>query len=338
MNNPNSHNLKPRTSVVFWGTPEFALPALAALFKNGYDIMAVITNPDKPVGRKQLLTSPPTKVWAEKHKIPVFQPNSLEIGNWKLEIPHADIYIIASYGKIIPKEILNLPRFGAVNIHPSILPCWRGPSPIQYTILNGDMKTGVTIMKTDERMDHGPILAQQEFPISPPEARLAKSGKSQISKLTYKELHNELAKLGAELLMDTLLKWIAGEITPIPQNDAKATYSKILKKDDGRINWKKPAGEIERMVRAFNPWPGTWTLWPTNKKIMRLRIESAEFDDSESLEGSPGFIWQKPDGGICVKTGHGSLVLKEITPSGKKVMSANAFCLGYKNFIGSNLI
>lgn len=151
--------------IIFWGTPEFALPALEALIKSGYNLAGIVANPDKPVGRKNIITPPPTKVWAEKHKIPVFQPENLRIDNWKLKIPEADIYAVAAYGKIIPKEIINLPEFGSLNIHPSLLPRWRGPSPIQYAILDGDDKIGVTIIKMDELMDHGPVLTNSKFKI-----------------------------------------------------------------------------------------------------------------------------------------------------------------------------
>ena len=175
-------------------------------------------------------------------------------------------------------------------------------------------------------MDHGPVITASGF-------QLPASGR-----ITCKELHDKLAKLGIELLIDTLPKWIAGEIVPIPQDDAKATYSNILKKDDGRIDWKKPAEQIERMIRAFNPWPGVWTLWPTDDKILRLRIEEAETNYSFPPDGSPGFIWKDENEKVYVKTGHGSLGIKKITPAGKKSMALDAFCRGYKNFIGSNLI
>lgn len=338
MNSPNFYNLQAKTSIIFWGTPEFALPTLDALVKNGYEISAVITNPDKPVGRKQIFTPPPVKVYAEKHKIPVFQPVKLN-EEFQKEIPDADIYIIAAYGKIIPKSILDVPKFGVLNVHPSLLPRWRGPSPIQYTILNDDVKTGVTIMKTDERMDHGPILAQQELGIYnfPARGEARPRRKFPISKTNYTEIHDQLAKLGAELLLETLPKWLAGKITPIPQDDSKATYSKILKKDDGRIDWEKPAENIERMIRAFNPWPGTWTIWPNGDKIFRLRIEAAEAEKESPPEGSEGFIWVDKNN-VCVKTGMGSLRIKKITPSGKKTMTVEAFIKGYRNFIGSNLV
>lgn len=326
---------KKNIKIVFWGTPEFALPTLEALIKNVYNVIAVVTNPDKPIGRKNIITPPPIKVWAEKHKprtfpsrkvrgkIPVFQPVSLKDPNIKKELPEADLYIITAYGKIIPKDILDLPKLGALNIHPSLLPRWRGPSPIQYTVLSGDTETGITIIKMDELMDHGPILAQREL---------------EISKTTYKELHDKLAKLGARLLIETIPKWIAGEIKPVPQNEAEATYSKILKKDDGRIDWSWTAEKIEKMVHAFTPWPGVWTTWPQDKKKSRLRIEEAGVIKQESTEGATGYVWQTKSFSLLIKSSQGSLAVKKLTLEGKKSMRAEDFLRGYPQIIGQTLL
>ena len=187
------------TKILFWGTPEFTLPSLEALIENGYNITAVITNPDEPVGRKQLLTAPPGKVVAEKRGIPALQPVKLDT-SFKLKISSLgpDLFVVAAYGKIIPKEILDIPKFGALNVHPSLLPRWRGPSPIQFTILNGDKESGVTIMRVDELMDHGPILAKREL------------ANYELRITNYKDLHDKLAKLGAELLIETLQKYLRG--------------------------------------------------------------------------------------------------------------------------------
>jgi len=319
--------------IVFWGTSEFALPSLDALLKESfstssktnflYRVVAVVTNPDEPAGRKQILTPPPVKVLAKKHKIPVYQPENLKLENWQQELPEADLYIVAAYGKIIPKDILDKPSYGALNIHPSLLPRWRGPSPIQYTILNGDSETGVTIIKMDEMMDHGPIVAQQRLTISQP---------------VYKELKEQLAKLGAKLLLETLPKWLKGEITPTPQDDSQATYSKILKKDDGRINWQKSAEEIERLIRAFNPWPGTWTMLPTKKKILRLIIEEAEIVKVENPLAPPGYLFYSDNYPLLIKTGYGSLLIKKLTLEGRKKMSGEDFRRGYQALYNTTLI
>ncbi len=320
---PTTYNLQPR--IIFWGTMDVALPTLEALLKNGYQVVAIVSTPDQPAGRKQTLTPPPVKAFAKKHNIPVFQPESLKDEYFKKELPGADLYILVAYGKIIPKDILAKPRLGILNGHPSLLPRWRGPSPTQFTILNGDTEAGVTVFLTDELMDHGAIVAQRKIYIGD-------------RKLTNPELHEKLARLRAELFIEVVPKWLAGEITPVPQDDAKATYSKILKKDDGRIDWKKPAEYIERMVRAFSPWPGTWTLWPSDQKIYRIRIETASAVEDETHQGSPGHVWRKEPRYFLVKTGKGSLAVTKLTPEGKKPLSAPVFIHGYPNVIGTTFV
>ena len=314
------------TKIIFWGTPEFALPSLKALIKNGYNIVAVVTNPDEPVGRKQIITPPPVKTLAQKHKVAILQPVSLKDTNFIKDMPETDLFVVAAYGKIIPKEILDIPKLGALNIHPSLLPRWRGPSPIQYTILQGDAEVGVTIIKMDELMDHGPAIATSNFQLPA------------SSKQTYKELHDKLAQLGAELLLATLPKYLRGEIIPVPQNDSRATYSKILKKDDGRITWSRPAVDIKRMIRAFNPWPSTWTLWPSGEKIYRIRIEEGEAVEEEPAHGSYGFTWQSSTHPLLVKTGRGSIAVKKLTLEGKKSLHPEDFLRGLPKFINTSLI
>ena len=319
-----------QVKIVFWGTPDFAVKPLEVLIEN-FNVLAVITNPDEPVGRKAILTPPPIKVLARKYKIPVFQPNKLAIENCKLEIPSADIYVVAAYGKIISKEILEIPKYGALNIHPSLLPKWRGASPIQYAILNGDEETGVTIMLMDEKMDHGPIFAWRELEIRNP--------KSEIRKYTTPELSEILSKMGAELIIETVPKWINGEIKPVTQDEDKATYSKILKKEDGRIDWSKSAEEVERQVRAFTPWPGSFTYWKRSEKEVRLElleadiVKSADFPDNIALRG----ILIK-DKRLFIKTGEGYLEILRIQPEGKKEMTAKEFINGYKDIDGATLM
>ncbi len=314
--------------IIFWGTPEFSIPSLEALIKADYNVVAVVTNPDELVGRKQILTPPPVKVLAEKYKIPVYQPEVLknnEIFLKEFREIAPNLCIVAAYGKIIPKEILDIPSLGFLNIHPSLLPRWRGPSPIQYTILNGDTETGVTIIKMDERMDRGPIIAKSKIQISK-------------SKITYRELHNQLAKLGAELLIKTLPQYLGGAITSVSQDDSKATYSKILKKDDGRIDWEKTAEEIERMIRAFTPWPGAWTVWPTVEKSSRVRIEKADTIESDSREGVPGRVWRDEAHPLLIQTKKGSIAVTELTLEGKRRLGADEFLKGHPSFIGATLI
>lgn len=244
--------------IIFIGTPEFGAIILEKLIKSGHKPFLVITETDKPAGRKQTITLSAVKILAEKYNIPVAQPKKIADFVSDIKNLKPDLGIIAAYGQILPKEILAIPQYGFLNVHPSLLPRYRGPSPIQYTILNGDEKTGVTIIRISEKMDAGPILAQKEIEIS--------------QKETFASLHDKLAKLGAELLIEALSKLSVGKLPPMPQDEIKATYTKILKKDDGKIDWQKPDKEIDRQVRALNPWPGTFTIY--NGK--RLKILKAD--------------------------------------------------------------
>lgn len=318
-------NVQPRTKIVFLGTPEFSVPALELLLKNNYEIVAVVTRPDEPIGRKMVLTPPPVKVLAQKHNTPVFQFSKLNIAQWQKEVPEADLFVVAAYGIIIPPKILVMPKFGALNIHPSLLPRWRGPSPIQFAILNGDKEFGVTLMKLDDLMDHGPIVANYKLQII-------------NSKPVYQELHDKLSKEGAKLLIKILPKYLAREIKLIPQDDSKATFSKILIKEDGRIDWSWPAEKIERMARAFSPWPSAWTNWPSVKGILRLRLDQANVVSEESPVGSFGYVWQRNPNEILIKTSNGSLRITELTLEGKKTLKTEAFLRGYKEIAGATLI
>ena len=312
-------------SILFWGTSEFAVPLLRALLEAGFRVLGVVTTPDKPAGRKQLLTSPPVKVYAESKKIPVYQPETLKPAAYALDLPEADLYVVAAYGKIIPKGIIEKPRLGALNIHPSLLPRWRGPAPIQFTILAGDIETGVTIIKMDELMDHGPIAANSKFQIP-------------NSKITYPELHDQLAQVGAKLLMETLPKWIEGKITPIPQDESNVTFSKILSKGDGRIDWNKKAIEIERQIRAFTPWPGSWTEWPRKDRVERIRIDAARALDYEIRDGDAGYVSEMEKHPLLVKTGKGSLAVTFLTIEGGKTLAADSFVKGYSDIIFTSLV
>lgn len=317
----NTHN---GIRILFFGTSAFAVPALEALAANGYTIAGIITQPDEPAGRGQVLTPPPIKTAALGLRLHAIQPKDLGNADWKVHIPEADLYIVAAYGKIISSSLLEIPRLGALNIHPSLLPRWRGPSPIQYAILHGDAETGVTIMSMDAAMDHGPIVAAVTCPLS---------GTAE----TYAHLHDTLAVMGAALLIKTLPAWIAGEAIPLPQNHLSATYTKILTRDDGRINWKKSAQEIERMVRAFQPWPGAWTLWTRDGAQLRLRIEAAEWTPDMPPLRKPGLVWQDGAGELRVAAAQGSLVIKKIGAEGKDVTDAASFVRGYPAIIGAVL-
>ena len=311
------------TKIVFFGTSDFAVPALKNLVTFGYQMTAVITQPEKPIGRARVILPSPIKKTALEYHIRVFEPHSLKKDEEFLkQFKHLnpDVCIVAAYGKIIPSQYLEIPKYGFINIHPSLLPKYRGPSPIQTAIKNSDKETGVTIMKLDAEMDHGPLLASQEFSIS----------KFQFS--NQKELEQELAKIGAELLIETLPKYINGEIKPTEQDHGQATFTKLLIREDGRIDWNKTDEEINNQIRALNPEPGTWTTWQS--KI--LNIKTVELSTSQTDNHIPGTIF-RVDKQIAVATPKCYLILKQIQLEGGKEMDAKDFLNGHPDFLGSKL-
>ncbi len=300
---------------IFFGTPEFAAVVLEKLINAGYLPSAVVCNPDEPAGRKNILSSPPVKILAVKNGIPVFQPEKPD-EKFAEEIKKypADLFIVAAYGKIIPKEILDIPRLGALNIHGSLLPKYRGASPIQAAILNGDKKTGATIMKIDEKMDHGPIISQAEIDMDRSD--------------NFETLSEKIAETGAKLLIKIIPDYLAGKIKPVAQRDSNATYTKIIKKEDGKINWEKSAKEIERMTRAFYPWPSAWTVW--NGKILKI-FEASVFETGNGKKIGEVFLDKNI---LAVKCGKGILSIEKLQLEGGKILSAREFLNGRKNFIG----
>jgi len=320
--------------IIFLGTPVFAAIILEKMIMAGHKPVAVFTAPDKPLGRKKILTPPPVKLLAEKYNIEVVQPTEIRNSKFKIQNSKPDLLVLAAYGQFIPKDILEIPKYGSLNIHPSLLPKYRGPSPIQTTILNGDNETGVTIILMDEKMDHGPIVAQQRWEIRNPK---------------FEILNKELANLGAKLLIETLPKWINGEIKPIPQNHSKATYTKIIKKEDGKIDWHKSADEIERMIRAYDPWPGTYTYlnfqfpisnYQTNSKFQKqkmLKIIRAEVLKINHQK-EPGTVFLTENKNLAIACSQDALILNEVQLAGKKKMAAKDFLNGYREIIGQVLI
>ncbi|MFH1347002.1 MAG: methionyl-tRNA formyltransferase [Spirochaetota bacterium] len=254
--------------IIFLGNPEFALSSLEALVKENYQIAGVITSPDKPTGRKQILTPPPVKVLAGKNNLPVYQPKDKNELFEIIKKLNPDLAVVVAYGIIFSKEILDIPKYGFVNIHPSLLPKYRGATPIQAAILNGDEKTGVSLFLIDEKIDHGPILIKQELEFS-------------IFNFQFSILSQKLAELGADLLIKTLPKYINGDITPLAQDELQATYTKKIKTEDAFVNLEKDNPiEIERKIRALNPEPGTWTM----KDGKRMKILEAELDADNKLK------------------------------------------------------
>ena len=239
----------------FFGGGDFSVKVLEILEQKGFVPELIITTPDKPKGRKLILQPTPLKNWAQKNNIPV-------VTNYELPITNYDLFIIAAYGKIIPKEILDIPKYGTLNVHPSLLPKYRGPSPIQSFILSEEKETGVTIMLTDEQVDHGPIITSSKL-------------QAPSSKLFYKELEEKLAELGGNLLVETIPKFINGEIKPQEQNHSRATFTKKITKEDGLIDWKEPEDLIERKIRAFTPWPSVY-YFENDKRIIITKAELSE--------------------------------------------------------------
>lgn len=318
------------TNILFFGTSEFAVPILQKLIDEKYNIATVITQPDKPVGRKKILTPSPVKLLAEKHNLTVLQPDNLLSYGRDASRSCFNLIITASYGKIIPKEILDLPKYGALNVHPSLLPKYRGPSPIQHTILNGDEETGTTIMLMDEKMDHGEILAQEKLCIIEDD-----SSSGRLQKPTYLMLHNMLSQLSANLLIKTIPKWILKEIAPISQDDSKATYTKIITKEDGKIEWTKSAKVIERQIRAFSLWPICWTIVNIDGKEKRLKIIEAVLGADEQINiqtKKPGEFFKTTNKKMAAACGHNScLEIQKLQLEGKQITSGDEFLNGHPN-------
>lgn len=286
-----------KTKFAFFGTGDFAVKILDILYQNDFIPELVITTTDKPKGRKLVLTPPPVKIWTQKKNIKTITIEQCAA----LGAAHCDLFIVADYGKIIPKEVLDIPKYGALNIHPSLLPKYRGPSPIQSFILSGEKETGTSIILLDEELDHGPILTRQKLSVENL-ANLAVQPPlgGSTAKLNYKQLEEKLAELGGELLVETINDWVSGEIKPIPQKHDEATYTKKITKKDGEIDLNGPAEIIERKIRAFTPWPGAY-FFANGKRII---ITDAELDEKEKLK------------------------IKRVKPEGKKEMDFADFLRG----------
>ena len=298
--------------IIFLGTPDFAVPSLKRLYGNSnFKIVGVITKPDKPAERGLKLQESAVKVEARNLKLPCFEPaNKKELTEIVKEL-NADFAVVVAYGKIIPQETLDLLPNRILNLHPSLLPKYRGASPIQSAILNGDIETGTTIMLIDADLDHGPILAQEKLKIETDE--------------TAETLHDKLSKLGADLLERTLNDYFRGNVKPIPQDDSRATFCKQLEKEDGQIDWNKSAIEIDRQVRALNTWPGTYTTFK-NQTIKILHTTVGANGSSPTPIGE--FFLQNKK--LTVNCGENSgIIIEQIQPAGKKIMSGEEFARGY---------
>ncbi len=320
--------------IIYMGTPHFAVPALEALIAHaapgellpdGYEIATVITRPDKPVGRGKEIIYSPVKQAAIAHGIPVWQPGSLKKPEniEGLAAYKADLYIVAAFGQILPQAVLDQPKYGTLNIHASLLPKYRGVSPISEAILQGDVETGVTIMLLDAGVDTGPILRARAIPI--------------VEDETTGSLTDKLSRLGAETLLDAIPQWVQRKITPQPQDEQKASHTHMLRKEDGEISWERPAAVLAREVRAYNPWPGAYTHW----RGRLLKIVSAHAQALEpGEEVAPGTVTLRKEAGhsiLAIVTGSGFLEVDRLQLEGKKAMSTEEFLRGYPQIVGDVL-
>ncbi len=304
--------------IVFFGTPEFSAEFLSVLIADHeFSIVAVVCQPDALVGRKKIMTSPATKILADQHKIPVLQPEKLKNPEVidQLASFHADLFVVVAYGRIIPESILKLARLGTINVHPSLLPKYRGPSPIQSAIVNGETETGISIMLLDALMDHGPILAQTKINIS--------SGE------TPESLRIKAVEIGAPLLIDSLIKFSSYQIVPKPQDDTQTTICKLLTREDGRVDWSKTAQQIDAQIRGLTPWPGTWTTWNnTQVKIIKAKINEEPLPIGECT-----II----DGRLFVGTGSTALEILELQLEGSNAVLTKEFLNGHADINKSTL-
>lgn len=294
--------------IVFMGSPEFALPSLRALAR-AHNVVGVVTQPDRASGRGRAVKQPPVKMLALELGIPIIQPEKLRQPEAmeQLRAWNPDLIVVAAFGQILKPEALDLPRYGCINVHASLLPRWRGAAPINAAILAGDEETGVTIMKMDQGLDTGPMLAKRSI-------RLARDD-------TAGSVSETLSRLGADLLIETLADYLSGKIVPAPQPVEDATYAPMLKKEDGRLDFTRPAEELERRVRAMNPWPGAFMLW----NGLPLKIHKAHVRTGNVETGKQVIVDSLP----AVGTADGLLVFDELQPAGKKFMPGKTFLAGH---------
>ncbi|OIA98871.1 methionyl-tRNA formyltransferase [Paenibacillus sp. LC231] len=311
-------------NIVFMGTPAFAVPSLEMLISEGYSIVAVVTQPDRPQGRKKVLTPTPVKEAALRHGIPVLQPQRLRNPEAVAELAEykPDMIVTAAYGQILPKSVLDMPSLGCLNVHGSLLPAYRGGAPIQRSIINGESVTGITLMYMAEGLDTGDMIARTEVPIEDDD--------------TAGTMFEKLSQAGAELLRSELPRLVKGKVDAEPQDDTKATYAPNLTRDDERIDWTRTSREIYNQIRGLVPYSGGFTLW--NGDVFKVWA-AAKPDSAQtpSNDAQPGTVLKLHEKGIVVKTGDGTLTLLTVQPSGKKAMDAAQFVRGTSLTVGTVL-
>jgi methionyl-tRNA formyltransferase len=310
--------------VVFLGSGAFAVPSLEALLDAGHDVAALVTQPDREKGRGRALAAPPTKEVALRRGVPVLQPRRIKEPGAVEELRslRPDVQVVVAYGQILPRTVIDIAPLGTVNVHSSLLPRYRGAAPIHWAVVNGEAETGVTTMLIDEGLDTGPTLLARATPIGAAE--------------TTPELETRLARMGAEVLLETLDGLARGSLVPVPQDHARATLAPILKKEDGRIDWTRPAEEIARRVRGLQPWPGTATSWAGGDlKILRARSEEAPADAPPE---APGTVVAVGRDGLVVAAGAGTrLLIEDVQPESRRPMTAAAFASGARLEPGARL-
>lgn len=322
--------------IVFMGTPDFAVPALKALAESAkHEVSLVVTQPDRPRGRSGKPAPSDVKLCAEQYGIPVFQPEKVreEAAVERLRRENADIFVVAAFGQLLPKTILEMPRFGCINIHGSLLPAYRGAAPVQWAVLDGQKEAGDTIMQMNEGLDTGDILMQESIPLSADE--------------TAGSLYDKLSSMGGPLLLKALDAIKAGTVTPVPQGDSGTHYAKMLRKEMGNIDWTKSAEEIGRLVRGLNPWPSAYTHW--NGKMLKIwmaepvtqeELSALGCDEKNGMdlkEAQPGTVMIVTKDTLMVQTGDGLLALTELQMEGKKRMPVQAFLMGCRLQTGEKL-
>lgn len=299
------------------GTPDFALPSLKALIQAKHNVICVVTQPDRPKGRGKGMIAPPVKLCAQEYNIKILQPETIIDALVKnIQVLSPDLIVVVAYGKILSKQILDIPRLGCINAHASLLPKYRGAAPIQRALLNSEKQTGLTIMFMNERMDAGDILLQEKIIVSPSD--------------NLETLHDRLSKLSAKLLVKAIVQIEQGTCSRIPQHHAEATYAPMLKKSDGLIDWTRSAEEINNMTRAMNPWPGTHTFIDISGKKKMLKILKTEFYGKAYSKEKTGVLLDvlKNKGGL-VGTGKGQLLIRDVQLEGSRKVSFEEFIRGH---------
>lgn len=314
----------PKVRVVFMGTPELAASLLLSLLEKGYNIVGVVTKKDAPVGRKKELKQSPVKEVALQHDLKVLQPEKLDgTAVQEIQALQPDLIVVAAYGKILPKALLDFPGFGCINFHTSLLPKWRGASPIQNALLNGEEETGVTLMLMDSGMDTGDILTQAKVTIEPYD--------------TTPILTEKLLVAGTKLLLETLPQWIERRITPVKQDETKVTLCQLIEREDGRIFWADDAESIYNRFRALSPWPGIFCYWKRGTELMRLKLITISYQKHNTQTSQPlGKVFEIGEK-IGVQTTTGVVFLEVVQLEGKTPMAIDEFARGYNDFVSATL-